>query len=173
LHVANEKVWILYKLTGLWNELRNYNRVPPCKRGAAEKMLKMMEEDKIHQFLMGLDDNIYSIIRSQILAHDPLPSLDKVFNIIQQEDNHKAMMINQDIKQDSTAMFAVDVHGRSSTSTTEKSSCKHCGKYGHDEAECFELICYPPGWSSCGGRGGCGKGRGGRGGDARNGVGRG
>jgi len=54
--------------------------IPICKCGAVEKMAKMMEDDKIHQFLMGLDDDVYSTIRSQILALDPLHSLDKIFN---------------------------------------------------------------------------------------------
>jgi len=53
-------------------------------------MVKFMDEDKINQFLMGLNDDIYSTLRSQILALDPLPSLDKIYNIIQQEENHLA-----------------------------------------------------------------------------------
>jgi len=73
-------------------------------------MAKMIEDDKIHQSLMGLDDEVYSTIRSQILALDPLPSLDKIFNMIQQEENHKKMMLNHDAKQEHAAAFAVSHH---------------------------------------------------------------
>jgi len=31
-------------------------------------------------------------------------------------------------------------------------SCKHCRKLGHEEASYFELIGYPAGWSTRGGR---------------------
>jgi len=53
---------LLSKLMGLWNELENNIRVPISKCGVAEKMTKMMEDDKIHQFLLRLDDDVYSTI---------------------------------------------------------------------------------------------------------------
>jgi len=48
----------------------------------------MYEEDKSHQFLMGLNDDEFSSIRSQILAQDPLPKLDKIFHMVIQEETH-------------------------------------------------------------------------------------
>jgi len=42
---------------GLWNELDNYMKTPACNCGAAAKIAKFREEDKVHQFLMGLDDD--------------------------------------------------------------------------------------------------------------------
>jgi len=32
---------------------------------------------------MGLNDDLFGMIRSQILAFDPLPHLDKIFNMVQ------------------------------------------------------------------------------------------
>ena len=55
--------------------------------------MAMYEEDNPHQFLMGLNDDAYSTIRSQILVTDPLPFLDRIFNITQQEENHKKIVI--------------------------------------------------------------------------------
>jgi len=46
---------------------------------------KKREEKRIHTFLMGLDDIIYNTIRSNILAHDPLLNLNKVYSILIQE----------------------------------------------------------------------------------------
>jgi len=55
-------------------------------------MIKMMEDDKIHQFLKGLDDDVYGTFRSQILALDSFPSLNKIFNMIPLEEAHKKGM---------------------------------------------------------------------------------
>jgi len=95
------------KLICLWTELDSYVRIPKCKCNAAKKIAKMNEEEKVHQFLIGLDDENYSTVRSQILAHDPLPSIDKIFNMVQQAKNHRKVMMNRDTKQDSMAAFVV------------------------------------------------------------------
>ena len=47
----------------------------------------MYEEEKSHQYLMGLNDDLYSQVRGQILTQDPLSPLDKIFNIVLQEEN--------------------------------------------------------------------------------------
>jgi len=39
--------------------------------------MAMYEGDKARQFLMGLNDDLYSTIKSQILALNPLPPLEK------------------------------------------------------------------------------------------------
>ena len=87
------------KLINLWIELSNLVKLPVCtckgcKCGVSNKILAMYEEDKAHQFLMGLNDELYATLRSQILALDPLPSLDKIFNMTQQEESHKKLIIS-------------------------------------------------------------------------------
>ena len=56
----------------------------------------MIEEEKAHQFLMGLNDDIYSNIKEQILALDPLSSLDEMFNMVHQEEHRKSIMLGRD-----------------------------------------------------------------------------
>lgn len=65
------------KLVNLGNKLSNLVKFPACtcigcKCGAAKKIMTMHEADKAHQFLMGLNDDAYSTIQSQILAMDLL-----------------------------------------------------------------------------------------------------
>jgi len=48
----------------------------------------MAQDEKSHQFLMELNDEVFSTIHSQILALDPLPTLDVIFNMVTQEENH-------------------------------------------------------------------------------------
>jgi len=124
-----------------------------------------MEDDKSHQFLMGLDDDLYSNIRGQILALDPVPPLDKIFKMVRQEENHKRMMWNWESR-DNAALFAITHHGRNNNHAPsvqppqERVSYTHCGKPGHEQSNCYELIGYLAGW----GTRGRGRGRGTRGG---------
>jgi len=87
-----------HKLTNLWNHPENHVKVPTCtcsgcKCGASGKIIAMYEDDKTHQFLMGLNDDTVAQIRSQILAQEPLPLLEYIFNMVTQEKNHKSMMV--------------------------------------------------------------------------------
>ena len=104
----------------------------------------MVDEEKAHQFLMGLNDEKCSNIRGQILALEPLTPLDKIFNIVYQE-NHKHMMLKGDNWVKSVGAFAV-----TGKVVTEKATYGHCDKYGHEESGCFEIIGYLPGWSTRG-----------------------
>ncbi|CAI9786368.1 unnamed protein product [Fraxinus pennsylvanica] len=68
------------RFKGLWEELDNYR---PDINSTCYK-----QEDHVMQFLMGLDDP-FSAVRSQMLLMDPLPSLNKVFALILQDERHK------------------------------------------------------------------------------------
>ena len=148
------------KMMGLWSELDSYVKRPVCKCEAAKQYVQMIESDRVHQFLMGLDDDLYSNVRSQILALEPLPSLDKIFSMIQQEEHHKQVMKERDQRTDAVAAFAVTHADR----RPDRVTCKHCGKLGHEATTCFDLVGYPANWGTRGGRSGRGRGRGGRGG---------
>jgi len=153
------------KLSGMWSELDNYTKLSHCICGKCECSLnktitKMFEEERTHQFVMGLTDESFSTIRSQVLARDPLPSLDVIFNIIQQEEFHRRVMMSREQRSESVMAFAA----RERTTPNERPTCRHCGKYGHAESGCYKLIGYPANcdtrWRGRGQRGG--RGRGGR-----------
>ena len=85
------------KLMNPRNELSNLIKIrvctcSGCKCGVVGKIIAMDEEDKAHQFLMGESDELYSMIRSQILVLDPLTLLHKIFNITQLKENQKRVM---------------------------------------------------------------------------------
>ena len=60
-----EVIEFFARLMGLWNELDNYIKILSCKCSSAEKIVKIMQKDKVHQCLMGLDDEQYSTVQSQ------------------------------------------------------------------------------------------------------------
>jgi len=153
----------------LWNELDNYTKVPSCTCGVAETMAKILKQEKVHQFLMGLNDGPFSTIRSQILSLDPLTALYRVFNMVQKEKHHKRIMGTREPRYETAAAFAVTHHGKPyrerQQDQGERPVCGHCAKTGHEESSCYELIGYPPGWNTRGGKNNHGIGRGSRGGE--------
>ena len=44
------------------------------------------EEERVHQFLMGLDDATYGTVRFNLLATDMLPTLNRVYLTMIQEE---------------------------------------------------------------------------------------
>ena len=97
---------------------------------------------------------------------DPLASLDKIFNMVRQEENHKSVMGARDHRYETAVAFPIThpVRANGEQQPGERPACGHCGKTGHDKSTCYELIGYPPGWNTRGERGSRGRGRGGHGG---------
>ena len=148
----------------MWSELESYVKIAHCtcgkyECGVGKKTVNTIDEEKTHQFLTGLNDESFSSVHSQVLAHEPMPSLDTIFNIIQQEENHKCIMMDMDQQAKNTVAFVA----REPSTMVERPTCKHCGKYSHDETNCYEIIGYPPGWESHG------RGKAGHGGRSRRG----
>ena len=78
------------KLKKCWDELQNLNGMPTCNRGkmlectcvVIEKFVERDSNSKLIQFLMKLSDG-YEIVISQILAMNPLHSVNKAYYIVQ------------------------------------------------------------------------------------------
>ena len=102
---------------------------------AASKIIAMYEEDTTHPILMGLDDEAFSMIRSQILALDLLASPDRIFNMTQPKENHKKIMMARDHKGK-----AVTFATRAQLAMVEKGACQICGRYAHEETVCYEVL---------------------------------
>ncbi|XP_076934250.1 uncharacterized protein LOC143600440 [Bidens hawaiensis] len=93
---------VLYAETAqiLWNELNSrysqansardelnaINSIPSCACGAAHAFAKREEDQRLIQFLVGLNPS-YDMIRSNILMMQPLPSIDNAYGILIQEEN--------------------------------------------------------------------------------------
>jgi len=71
------------KLMGIWSEPQNYAKMPHCTYGkcacgVGNKIVKMIEEEKMHQFLMGLGDEYFLTNQSQVL--------DTIFNMVHKKN---------------------------------------------------------------------------------------
>ncbi|PKI55586.1 hypothetical protein CRG98_024034 [Punica granatum] len=73
------------KLKLLWDELEFYLEHPSCSCGARAMITGQREMEKSYQFLMGLTSE-FNTIRSTILGIEPMPSLNKVYNLVANEE---------------------------------------------------------------------------------------
>ncbi|GJU61330.1 hypothetical protein Tco_1243165 [Tanacetum coccineum] len=85
---------------------------------------------------MGLDETVYGTARSNILAQDPLPNMNKGYSIFIQEERVKTMTREKDTYGIS---YATEVKDKTM-------SCTNCHKRGDDVETCFEIHGYPEWW---------------------------
>ncbi|KAK3019894.1 hypothetical protein RJ639_002943 [Escallonia herrerae] len=80
----------------IWDELADFEQMLTCKCrkctcDLGSVLEKKREEEKVQQFLMGLDETIYGTVRSNLLAQDPLPNLNRVYSTLIQEERVKTI----------------------------------------------------------------------------------
>lgn len=126
---------------------------------------------------MGLDEGSYGNVRSNLLATEPLPTLNKVYLALIQEERMKIITSKREERE--VIGLAVQTNTRLKGRGETKDNamvCSKCNRTGHDSTSCFQLIGYPEWWGDrprgegrAGGRGrggqqqrtGTGRGRGG------------
>lgn len=89
-----------------------------------EDIIKEREEDKLPQFLMGLDESLYGSVKSNLLSRDPLPTIDEAYNVLVQDEESKLMSRMQEERSDGVS-FAVQSASRPRSGMTP---CSLCGK---------------------------------------------
>ncbi|XP_074279338.1 uncharacterized protein LOC141604729 [Silene latifolia] len=158
------------RLKSIWDELGNYSRVPSCTCGAAAFFTKEREEEKVHQFLMGLDTAKYGHLRSNLLMEDDVTSLSRAYALVLREERHKVMTKGkEEIIETAMATLTVSNDSQIEGEEIKPPRCTYCKKYWHTEDKCYSKHGYPSRGRGRGGRrGGRGQGRGGRGSDYQN-----
>ncbi|CAH9079262.1 unnamed protein product [Cuscuta epithymum] len=138
-------------LMGLFDEL---NRLKPlhsctcklCTCDVAVKFAKDREEEKLHQFLIGIDDELFGTVRSNLLSHTTIPDLDQAYQVFLQEENSRAAARGkQPAPVVDVQAFAV-TKARPDRAEKQKLICTHCKQKGHEVGNCFKLHGYPDWW---------------------------
>ncbi|XP_019261390.1 PREDICTED: uncharacterized protein LOC109239298 [Nicotiana attenuata] len=143
----------------LWDELAYSITYPDCVCGCKEAFQKLEEDQKLHQFLIGLNDN-YSTIRRNILAMKPLLDIDTAYAmLVNDESQCEAQALVPSFSSES-ASFSTGVQkpytGSSPVGMQKTYSqkvnfdskrasviCKYCKKPGHTIEKCYKLHGYP------------------------------
>lgn len=173
------------RLSIKWEEMQTYRPSPPCTCSAARIYEKEREDERVHQFIMGLDDSRFGNVVSSIIEADELPDIGKVYAKVIREEARLESAKTRELKSDAvgfttrrdTATAEEQVGGGSRRDSRDGSSqghkveflsgrnrdrvCSHCGKTGHEKNTCWQIIGYPK-WMTerGGGRGGRGFSRG-------------
>ncbi|XP_019225781.1 PREDICTED: uncharacterized protein LOC109207338 [Nicotiana attenuata] len=96
------------KIKRLWDELDALNVIITCScvclcEGKA-KLTKSLEDQRLIQFLMGLND-VYAQARGNILMMSPLPSVDITYSLLLQDENQREIYVNAHFSSDSTSFM--------------------------------------------------------------------
>lgn len=77
------------KFKGLWGKLETYQTPPTCNQMKTHN--EDREEDRMMQFLMGLNDT-YSGGNSNILMMTPLPNVSQAYALVIQDETQRQIM---------------------------------------------------------------------------------
>lgn len=95
---------------------------------------------------MGLDETVYGTVRSNLLAQDPLPSLNKIYSTLVQEECVQTMTREKE-KRNDVMIFAVQTETRARGKGESRNVvCSNCNCSRHESANCFQLIGYLDWW---------------------------
>ncbi|GKE52225.1 retrovirus-related pol polyprotein from transposon TNT 1-94 [Tanacetum coccineum] len=160
-----EDWWTVNSMLVAWM----FNTIEPtlrCECDLTIKLQKKREEEKVHQFLVGLNVKAYGTLHLNVLSTEPLPPLNMVYAMtIQEERVQEATQLKDE--RDSVS-FAVHANlGKQTTTVFEAKdrtiTCSECNRTGHTSESCFEIIGYLEWWGDRPKKTGreAGKGRGG------------
>ncbi|KAL5758614.1 hypothetical protein ACOSP7_021225 [Xanthoceras sorbifolium] len=136
------------KLKGLWDELAFYQEPIACSCDMLKKIAIREENDKVMQFLMGLNEPYYQV-RGAILMMNPLPDTRKTHGMILQHERQMEVAVRRKIPSISHAMQTTckitPVAANTSSSYRKDLRCTYCEQEGHLVDRCYYLIEFPVG----------------------------
>jgi len=110
-----------------------------CKCLIGSQLEKQREEEKVYKLLMGLDDASYATVRSSILATDLLPSLNRVYAMLIQEERVK--MITKSLDEKGLVVFLAAQVGNKARGRGEYVVMRSkYDKNGHGVKKCWERV---------------------------------
>ncbi|CAL1408078.1 unnamed protein product [Linum trigynum] len=152
------------KQRALWDPLANFRLILDCECGATCRCIlaslrKDHMNDKVIRFLRNLNDN-FNAPRSTVMLLDPLPPINKVFEIMVQHERENNLLPKPNFQPnpnptvDSMAFFTraagtnLGIQGANQgfKKQGKKPVCTYCGYTDHTEDICYKKNGYPPGY---------------------------
>ena len=144
----------------LWEELNSNRPMPnctchvPCRCEAMRSARLHRMEDQVIQFLTGLNDN-FNVIKSQVLLLDPLPSINKVYSLVVQEESNNCTISLPSVSEDSNILVNASdskkQYGYGKTLDGSKNNsrfCTFCKRTNYTVEFCYQKHGYPNSYKS-------------------------
>lgn len=148
------------KLSGVWEELNNYNPIPYCECDQClcdvnMKLELQSEKAKVFKFLMGLNET-FEVVRGQLILADPTPTMDRSYSMVLQEEKQKqtknfvvspmydvtALAVGANNKRQKQNFYCTRCK-RTGHSTENCKTCDFCKMGGHTMDTCYKIHGYP------------------------------
>ncbi|XP_010526766.2 PREDICTED: uncharacterized protein LOC104804236 [Tarenaya hassleriana] len=141
------------KLTKLWDDLATLRPLKTCRCGfctcnIAADFEKQRQEDRLYEFLLGLDDEKFGVVRSNLLSRQPIPTVEEAYLVVTQDEASKDSVSLSAAASD-IATFSVGVESKPRPTPAVKDKtvlCTNCGRSGHVVESCFQILGYPEWW---------------------------
>ncbi|XP_075083326.1 uncharacterized protein LOC142167070 [Nicotiana tabacum] len=146
------------KMKSLWGKLDALNTfstcVCECECGAKVKSLKAHQDERLLQFLMGLND-IFIGVRSNILLSSPLPSIGKAYSLVIQDEKQREIHVTPAYSRESASFIATNQPGNfrkfnknrmqkiSFESKKNAGICSYFKKPEHSIDKCYRIHGFP------------------------------
>ncbi|KAF6155340.1 hypothetical protein GIB67_019866 [Kingdonia uniflora] len=140
------------KLKSLWDELSSLVVIPTCSCGIAKAIQTYQQQFYLTKFLMGLHES-YSAFRGQVLAMEPLPTVNKAYSFVLQEEKQYSLTTQPPSLTESASLTAFsntrNQHLPSRDSNDQSKprgnqhlypTCDHYGWVGHTKEKCFSSM---------------------------------
>ncbi|XP_049415272.1 uncharacterized protein LOC125878016 [Solanum stenotomum] len=150
---SNDIAGYFTKIKRLWDELdalsTSVNCTCDCQCGGKAKMGKSLQDERLIQFLMGLND-VYAAGKSNILMLSPLPSVNHAYSLLMQDEKQREVYMSSHYPGNSTSFLATNqtTLGQKSGYYEAKQKktnlvCSNCKKPGHSVDKCYRIIGFP------------------------------
>ncbi|KAL2926456.1 Reticulon-1 [Bienertia sinuspersici] len=132
------------KLSVLWDELDRLEPLIACQCGkcscnVGKQDAARRDGDRLQQFLLGLYSEYYAPLRSTLLCQDPLPSLNRSYQQVSQDENVRGI---SRLKEEPSPTLGFSLRagarrGRGGGSDRQAPVCEKCKKVGHETVKCW------------------------------------
>ncbi|XP_060216756.1 uncharacterized protein LOC132644197 [Lycium barbarum] len=102
------------RIKKLWDELTISIEYPPCTCQCKDEWVKLEGDQRVHQFLVGLND-LYAGIRRNILMMKPLPDLDGVYSVLIHDEQQSDLQASIPFFASEAVSFSVNARNHKSS----------------------------------------------------------